>query len=225
MAKHPPALSPVPHSAHFVFEKCQASYIRSPIGHSRVSVEAKSPHELQQGLAHGHSHLETRRGTGGQGSLPCPFITLTPKGDFHAGRQGRGSSVPRGYVWCTVELCVGLSPGPRERRMHPRCAVLHVHDLGHPVLHTGRGMDRPHGAQAILGTLEVIPTLHHHECNMEPISQLTVVLTAKYIKAPKVWVSLPRTNWSCPKRSKVTRGLQHRREQMVQPWHLRGLAA
>lgn len=41
------------------------------------------------------------------------------------------------------------------------------------------------------------------------ISQLTVVFTARYIKAPKVWASLPRTNWSSPKRSKVTRGLQH----------------
>ena len=42
---------------------------------------------------------------------------------------------------------------------------------------------------------------------------LTAVLTARYIRAPKVWASLPRTSWSSPKRSKVTTGLQHRTQQ------------
>ena len=37
---------------------------------------------------------------------------------------------------------------------------------------------------------------------------LTTVFTARYIRAPKVWASLPRTSWSSPKRSKVTTGLQ-----------------
>ena len=32
-----------------------------PCGHSRVPMETKSPHELQQGLAHGHSHLQQTR--------------------------------------------------------------------------------------------------------------------------------------------------------------------
>lgn len=39
------------------------------------------------------------------------------------------------------------------------------------------------------------------------MSQLTVVFTARYIRAPRVWVSFPRTSWSSPKRSKVTTGL------------------
>lgn len=49
-------------------------------------------------------------------------------------------------------------------------------------------------------------------------SQLTVVFTARYIRTPKVWASLPRTNWSSPKRSKVTRGLQHRIRCMMPVW-------
>ena len=46
---------------------------------------------------------------------------------------------------------------------------------------------------------------------------LTAVFTARYIRAPKVWASLPRTSWSSPKRSKVTTGLQHRTQQWCQP--------
>lgn len=46
---------------------------------------------------------------------------------------------------------------------------------------------------------------------------LTTVFTARYIRAPKVWASLPRTSWSSPKRSKVTTGLQHRTQQWCRP--------
>lgn len=51
---------------------------------------------------------------------------------------------------------------------------------------------------------------------------LTTVFTARYIRAPKVWASLPRTSWSSPKRSKVTTGLQQNPAMM--PARRSGLA-
>lgn len=49
----------------------------SPMGHSRVHVEAKGPHELQQGLTHRHSHLEVSRGEAGEASAVCIPHTWT----------------------------------------------------------------------------------------------------------------------------------------------------
>lgn len=43
-----------------------------PSAYSRVHMEAKGPHEFQQGLAHGHSHLKTSRNMGTLFSLPLP---------------------------------------------------------------------------------------------------------------------------------------------------------
>ena len=120
-----------------------------PCSHSRVPVETKSPHELQQGLAHGHSHLQQAR-------------------------QWAGVQVPAAP---TTRPMRPSTPAPRQGQQGQEARV------GSP------------GAGQVL----------------------TAVLTARYIRAPKVWASLPRTSWSSPKRSKVTTGLQHRTQQRCQP--------
>lgn len=52
----------------------------SHVGHSRVNMEAKGPHKLEQGLTHRHSHLEVRRGAAGEG------ICCVPLAHLHKGR-------------------------------------------------------------------------------------------------------------------------------------------
>lgn len=182
----------------------------SPIGHSHVNVEAKGPYKLQQGLTHRHSHLEVSTGMAGEG-----VATFIPNMCLKDNPTVSGLASEWGCISVSGSF-VQTAPKATGRG---RCLLrsrAHVYALDHPVLPTDGGWT----SRAELRSCLVSTGVYSYSRTAMKLcgrafsshSQLTVVLTARYIRDAKVWVSLPSTNWSSPKRSKVTRGLQHRVE-------------
>lgn len=165
----------------------------SPMGHSHVNVEAKGPYKLQQGLTHRHSHLEVSTGMAGEGvAMFIPNICLKDRIPLSQGLplSGDACNVPGSFVQ-TAPKATGRG----------RCLLrsrTHVYDLDHPVLPTGGGWT----SHAELRSCLVSTGVYSYSRTAVKLcgrafgshSQLTVVLTARYIRDAKVWVSLPSTN-------------------------------
>lgn len=184
------------------------------------------------------------RSTGKQRTLqpPCPFVlgkhqAAPPLGHAHGSRPPPSPAV------------LGAPP-PRARETtflshtatHASLWKRRVHTNSRralPMVTATLKQQRPVGRGP--GTQRWVPTTQpqgqgdaHREDSHRLRLPLTVVFTARYIRAPKVWANLPRTSWSSPKRSKVTSGLQEHqvcvcgtrgRGSFSNPWATKGQPA
>lgn len=164
----------------------------SPMGHSHVNVEAKGPYKLQQGLTHRHSHLEVSTGMAGEG---CYVHSQHVPQRQDATVSGLASE------WGCISVSGSFVQTAHKATGRGRCLLrsrAHVYALDHPVLPTDRGWTSRAELRSCLVSTGVYSYSHTAMklCGraFSSHSQLTVVLTARYIRDAKVWVSLPSTN-------------------------------